>query len=148
MSLNRLQLIGYVGADPEIHTIPGGQTVANVSLGTTERGFTTRDGREIPDRTEWHALVFWGRSADVIGQYVKKGSQLYVEGKIRTRSWDENGIKRYKTECLVDNFELLDRKSTNDNGGSAVAAGTASRGSAQPAASPAPAPGNPDDLPF
>ena len=146
--MNKVFLKGNVGQDPRITTFQDGGKVAQFTLATTERGFTTRDGREIPDRTEWHALVFWGRSADVIGQYVKKGSQLYVEGKVRTRSWDENGIKRYKTECLVDNFELLDRKSTNDNGGSAVAAGTASRGSAQPAASPAPAPGNPDDLPF
>lgn len=145
MSLNKLQLIGYVGADPEVHTIPGGQTVANVSLGTTERGFKTRDGREIPDRTEWHALVFWGRSAEVVGEYVKKGTQLYVEGKVRTRSWDENGVKRYKTECLVDNFEILGRNTNNNDGGS-KSNGTTARATGQPAADPGP--GNPDDLPF
>lgn len=114
MSLNKVQLIGYVGADPEIQTIQGGRTVANVSLATTERGYTTGDGREIPERTEWHSLVIWGKSAETVGNLVRKGSQLYVEGKLRTRSWDDNGYKRYKTEILVDNFEILGRKATNN----------------------------------
>ena len=114
MSLNKVQLIGYVGADPETRTLQGGQTVANVTLATSERGYTTREGREIPERTEWHSLVFWGKSAETVGNLVRKGSQLYVEGKIRTRSWDDNGITRYKTEILIDNFEILGRKTSNN----------------------------------
>ncbi len=141
MSLNKLLLIGYVGADPEIRTLQGGQSVANVTLATTERGYKTRDGRDIPERTEWHNLVIWGKSAEVAENYVKKGTQLYVEGKIRTRSWDDNGVTRYRTEVLVDNFEILGRKSDNNEQ------------SAGPAQAPRPQPGpqaqgNPDDLPF
>lgn len=141
MSLNKLLLIGYVGADPEVRTLQGGQSVANVTLATTERGYKTRDGRDIPERTEWHNLVIWGKSAEVAENYVKKGTQLYVEGKIRTRSWDDNGVTRYRTEVLVDNFEILGRKSNNNEQ------------DAGPAQAPRPQPGpqaqgNPDDLPF
>lgn len=114
MSLNKVILIGYVGADPEVRTLQGGQVVANVTLATSERGYKTRDGRDIPEQTEWHNLVIWGKSAEVVENFVKKGSQLYVEGKIKTRSWDDNGITRYRTEILVANFEILGRRATTN----------------------------------
>lgn len=138
MSLNKVQLIGFVGADPEVRSLASGSKVANLTLATTERGYTTQSGQVIPDRTEWHALTIWGKGADVIERYVRKGSQIYVEGKLRTRNWtDESGVTRYKTEVVVDNFELLDRKTTNQ--------GNASTGGEN---SYSPPPSDKEDLPF
>lgn len=115
MSLNKVMLIGFVGTDPEVRVLSSGNKVANLTLATTERGYTTQSGQTVPDRTEWHSLTVWGKGADVIEKYVRKGSQIYVEGKIKTRSWtDDGGVTRYKTEIQVDIFELLDRKNTNN----------------------------------
>lgn len=116
--LNKVLLVGYVGKDPEVRTLTGGQRVANLTLATTERGYTTQNGQTVPDRTEWHNLVIWGRGADVIENYVRKRSLLHVEGKIKTRSWDDqNGQKRYSTEIQVDTFLLLDRKNNSNETG-------------------------------
>lgn len=137
--LNKVLLIGYVGKDPEVRTLTGGHRVANLTLATTERGYTTQNGQTVPDRTEWHNLVIWGRGADVIENYVRKGSLLHVEGKIKTRSWDDqNGQKRYSTEIQVDTFLLLDRR--NNSNEETVNAGSLSGGS--------PGTDNDGDLPF
>lgn len=106
-SVNKVILLGNVGKDPEIRSTPGGTMVANLTLATSDR-FQDQQGNW-QDRTEWHNLVAFKRTAEIIRDYVKKGSKLYVEGKIQTRSWDdkETGAKRYKTEILVNDLSLL-----------------------------------------
>lgn len=115
MSVNKVILIGNVGKDPEIKYFDNDRAVANFSMATTERGFRAANGTEVPDRTEWHNITCWGGLAKVVEQYVKKGDPLYIEGKIRTRSYDDkNGIKRYVTEINVENLEMLGNRRSND----------------------------------
>ena len=142
MSVNKVILIGNVSKDPEIRYFDNNVAVANFTLATTERSRTGRDGQTIPERTEWHNLVVWRGLAQVVEKYVKKGTQIYVEGRIRTRSYDDkDNIKRYVTEIFVDNLQLLGRKGD----GAATGQYETSAGSVgQPAAqSPAPAYGAP-----
>lgn len=111
MSVNKVFLIGNVGKDPEVRYFDNGGAVANFSLATTERGYTAANGTQVPDRTEWHNVVLWRGLAEIAEKYVRKGSKIFVEGKIRTRSYDDTaGNKRYITEIWGDNMELLDRK--------------------------------------
>ena len=111
MSINKVILIGNVGRDPEIRYTAPGQAVASFSLATTERGYTASNGTQVPDRTEWHSIVMWGKNAEIAERYIRKGSQLYIEGKLRTRTWeDKNQIKRQVTEIYVDTFDFLGRK--------------------------------------
>lgn len=111
MSINKVILIGNVGRDPEIRYTAPGQAVASLSLATTERGYTAANGTQVPDRTEWHSIVMWGKNAEIAERYIRKGSQLYIEGKLRTRTWeDKNQIKRQVTEIYVDTFDFLGRK--------------------------------------
>lgn len=115
MSINKAILVGNVGNEPKIQTYSNGN-VAQFPLATTERGYTLKNGTQVPDRTEWHNLIAWGKTADVIAKYVHKGSKLYIEGKIKTRSYDDNqGRKCYITEIHVDVMELLDPKPSNSN---------------------------------
>lgn len=107
MSVNRVILLGNVGKDPEVKEFSDGGKVANFSLATTERAFKLQNGTEIPERTEWHNVTVKGGLAKVVEQYVKKGTKLYVEGKIRTRSYETNGEKRYITEVHVSELEML-----------------------------------------
>lgn len=114
MSLNKVMLIGNVGRDPEVRYLEnsGNAKVATFTLATTEK-YRDRNG-EMRENTEWHNIVAWRNSADVVERFVKKGTQLYIEGRIRTRSWDDQtGNKRYTTEILVDNLQLLGRKADN-----------------------------------
>lgn len=114
MSVNKVILIGNVGKDPEVRYLEGGVAVASFTLATTERGYKTQSGVQIPDRTEWHNIIAWRGLAEIVEKYVRKGSPLYIEGKIRSRSWDDqNGIKRYVTEIYADNIELLGRRADN-----------------------------------
>lgn len=107
---NLVILIGNVGADPEIKHLET-SSVANFTLATTERGYKTKEGREIPDRTEWHRIIVWGGLAKVVEGYVKKGSQIYIEGKIRNREYTDNsGNRRFITEVYADNLVLLGGK--------------------------------------
>ncbi|MDM8267590.1 single-stranded DNA-binding protein [Barnesiella viscericola] len=154
MSVNKVILIGNVGKDPDVRYIENNVCVANFTLATTERGYTTQSGVQIPDKTEWHNIVAWRGLAEVAEKYVRKGTQLYIEGKIRTRSWeDQNKIRRYTTEIYVDNMELLGRR----DGQTTAASAPAAQPQAQPQSYQAPAnPGNTvaggnsadDDLPF
>ncbi|WP_300697514.1 single-stranded DNA-binding protein [uncultured Bacteroides sp.] len=108
MSVNKIILLGHVGKEPEVRTVGDGVAVATFTLATTERGYTLQNGTQVPDRTEWHNIVVWRKQAEVCGKYVHKGDKLYVEGKVRTRSYDDNrGIKRYVTEVFVEVLELL-----------------------------------------
>ena len=114
MSLNKAMLIGNVGRDPEVRYLEGnnGAKVATFTLATTER-YRDRNG-ETRENTEWHNIVAWRNTADVVERYVRKGTQLYIEGRIRTRSWDDqSGNKRYTTEIIADTLQLLGKKSDN-----------------------------------
>lgn len=107
--VNKVILIGNVGADPEVRYLDGGVAVANIRLATTE-SYKNKNGERV-DQTEWHNIVLWRGLAQVVETYVKKGMQLYIEGRIRTRSWDDqNGVKRYTTEIFADNMQMLSRK--------------------------------------
>ena len=123
MSINKAILVGNVGNDPKTLTYSNGN-VAQFSLATTERGYTLQNGTQVPDRTEWHNCIAWGKTADVVAKFVHRGSKLYIEGKIKTRSYDDNqGRKCYVTEIHVDVLELLDPKPSNSNqsnGGDAI----------------------------
>lgn len=111
MAINKVILLGNVGKDPDVRYPAQGQVVATFSLATSDRAYTNAAGVKVPERTEWHNIVAWGKNAEVIEKYVKKGTKLYIEGKLRTRTWeDKNAIKRYVTEIYVDTFELLGTK--------------------------------------
>ena len=115
MSLNKAMLIGNVGRDPEVRYLDGkdgNAKVATFTLATTER-YRDRNG-ETRENTEWHNIVAWRSTADVVERFVRKGTQVYIEGRLRTRSWDDQtGNKRYTTEIIVDNLQLLGKKSDN-----------------------------------
>lgn len=108
MSLNKVQLIGNVGKDPDVRYLDSGVAVASFPLATTERGYTLANGTQVPERTEWHNVVLWKKLAETAEKYVHKGDKLYIEGKIRSRSYDDqNGVKRYIVEIFADNMEML-----------------------------------------
>lgn len=111
MSINKVILVGNVGKDPEVRYLDKGIAVANFSLATTEKGYTLQNGTQVPDRTEWHNIVVWRGLAELAEKYIRKGSQLYVEGKIQTRSWEKDGIKRYSTEIYAETINLLGKRS-------------------------------------
>jgi single-strand DNA-binding protein len=121
-SVNKVILLGNVGKDPEMRSTPGGTLVANFTLATSDRQKDAQGNWQ--DRTEWHNLVAFTRTAEIIRDYVKKGSKLYVEGKIQTRSWDdkETGAKRYRTEIIVNDLSLLSGREEGASGGYSRAA--------------------------
>ena len=108
MSVNKVILLGNVGRDPEVRYPSQGQIVASFPLATSDRAYTTSSGTQVPERTEWHNLVMWGRNAEIAEKYIRKGTRLYVEGRLRTRNYeDRNKIRRYVTEIYVESFEML-----------------------------------------
>ena len=141
-SVNKVILVGHLGKDPEIRSFSNGEQVANVSLATTDKWKDKATGEQ-REATEWHHLVFMGRQAEIAGQYLRKGSQIYVEGSIRTRKWqDKEGNDRYTTEVRVGNMQMLGGRPGGEQ-------------SARPAQRPAPQPSNGggfddmgDDIPF
>lgn len=101
-------LIGNVGQDPEVHYYDSDQCVARVRLATTERGYTLQNGTKVPDRTDWHNVIFYHGLAKIVDKYVHKGDKLYVEGRLRNRSYDDKkGQRRFVTEIYAENMELL-----------------------------------------
>lgn len=116
-SVNKVILLGNVGKDPEVKFLPSGQAVANFSIATSER-FKDKGG-EWQDRTEWHNVVAYAKTAEIIRDYVKKGSKLYVEGRLTTRSWDdkETGKKVYRTEIVISDLSLLSGRGDGESGG-------------------------------
>jgi len=131
--VNKVFLLGRLGKDPEMRATPGGMTIANFTLATSDRAKDAQGNWQ--DRTEWHNLVAFQRTAEIVRDYCKKGSQIFVEGKIQTRSWEdkESGAKKYRTEILVNELSLLDSKGGGEGGGYAKS-NTASYGSSAPAA--------------
>lgn len=158
MSVNKVILIGNVGKDPDVKYFDNGSAVANFTLATTERGYTAANGTQIPDKTEWHNIVCWRGLAKVVEQFVRKGSQVYIEGRIRSRTYDDaNGIKRFVLEIYADNLELLGRRRDANEGGETINTsynnnyGPSSSTESQPSQPQTPYPGGADetdDLPF
>ena len=110
MSVNKVILIGNVGREPNVRYIDRDVAVASVSLATSDRAYTLPNGTQVPERTEWHNLVFWRGLAQTVEKYVHKGDKLYVEGSIHSRSYDDqNGVRRTVVEIYVDNMEMLSR---------------------------------------
>ena len=138
MSVNKVILMGNVGKDPEYKDFDNGGSVAQFTLATTDRAFKTANGTEVPERTEWHNIVLQNGLAKIAKEYVKKGDKLYIEGELRTRSYDDaQGVKRYITEIVATDMEMLTPKGTG--------AGTQAP---PPPVPDAPAPNGTDDLPF
>ena len=133
-SVNKVILVGHLGKDPEVKYTPQGTPVAKFTMATNER-FKGKDGNW-QDRTEWHNLVAFSRTAEIIRDYVKKGSKLYVEGKIQTRSWDdkESGQKRYRTEIIVNDLSLLSGRDEGGSGGYSRGGGSSSNYDQRPPA--------------
>jgi len=102
--LNRVQLIGYLGSDPEIRYTKEREAIANARIATSE---TWKKNGEKQEKTEWHQIVFFGKLAEIVGEYLKKGSLAYIEGRLQTRSWDKDGETRYTTEIVADNMRML-----------------------------------------
>lgn len=143
--VNKVILIGNLGSDPEVKYIPNGSAVANFSLATSE-SWTDKSSGERQERTEWHRLVLWRKLAEIAGQYLKKGGKIYVEGKLQTRSWDDqSGQKRYTTEVVVDEMQMLDGR--GEGGSSSAPSGDPGPGAMENHA-PQPAGEEDDDLPF
>jgi len=164
-SVNKVILVGNLGRDPEVRTFPSGDRVANVTIATTDK-WRDKQTNEMREATEWHRIVFNGRLAEIVEQYLRKGSQIYVEGSLRTRKWtDKDGVEKYTTEIRADQMQMLGSRQGmgepgpgDDGGGYARAAAAAPRPAAAPArasAAAAPAARPPsgfddmdDDIPF
>jgi single-strand DNA-binding protein len=116
MSVNKVILLGRVGSDPEVKYMPSGNAVLNLSI-ATNRKFKNKETDSYEDKTEWHRVVFFNKPAETIGQYIKKGQQLYIEGRLQTRKWqDKDGVEKYSTDIISDNFTFIGSKSdTADN---------------------------------
>ena len=149
-SVNKVIIVGNLGKDPEMRSFPSGDQVANVTIATTDKWKDKQTG-EMKEATEWHRVVFNGRLAEIVGQYLRKGSQVYVEGSLRTRKWvDQSGAEKYTTEIRADQMQMLG--SRQGMGAPGPAAGEGSYGGAyeaprqaaapsrMPAAAPRPAP--------
>ena len=143
--VNKVIIVGNVGRDPELRSTQGGQAVATFSVATSER-FKDKEGQP-QERTEWHRVVAWGRLAEICGEYLRKGKQVYVEGRLQTRDWeDKDGHKRYTTEVVANVMQMLGRR--GEDGGS-YSDDTSARGAASgDPASQAPASGADDEIPF
>ena len=151
--VNKVILIGNLGQDPEVKYMPNGNAVANVTIATSESWKDKNTGEQV-DKTEWHRVVFFRRLAEIVGEYLKKGSKVYIEGKLQTRKWqDKNGKDNWTTEIIANEMQMLDSRgggSSDFNQGQ----GQGQQGSSAPQSAPAqaaPAPANndfDDDIPF
>ena len=140
--VNKVILIGNVGGDPETRYLPNGNAVTNITLATTDSWKDKQTGQQ-QDRTEWHRVVFFGKIAEIAGQYLHKGSQCYVEGRLQTREWEKDGVKRYTTEIVVDmngTLQLLGGRGGSNEGGGDYAPRQQQSRPAPQQATPRPAP--------
>lgn len=142
--VNKVILIGNLGADPETRYMPSGSAVTNIRVATTE-GFKDRETGQQQERTEWHSVAMFGRLAEIAGEYLRKGSQVYIEGRLRTRKWqDREGKDRYSTEIIADQMQML-----GGRGAAAASAGAdKDEAPARPRAAAEAAPELDDDIPF
>ena len=110
MSINKVILVGNVGKDPEVRYLDKNVAVANFTLATTDRAYTMQNGTQVPERTEWHNIVAWRGLAETIEKYVKKGNLLYLEGRLRTNTYEKEGVKHYSTEIYADSMKMLGKR--------------------------------------
>lgn len=121
--INKVILVGHLGQDPEIKYMPSGGAVANVSVATSDQWKDKQSG-EMKDRTEWHRVVFFNRLAEIVGEYLRKGSQVYVEGRLQTRKWqDKNGQDRYTTEIVASEMQMLGGRGGQSGGDQSLSGG-------------------------
>lgn len=156
-SVNKVILVGNLGKDPEVRYMPSGEAVTNVTVATTDT-WKDKNSGEKKESTEWHRVVFFRKLAEIAGQYLKKGSQVYIEGSLKTRKWqDKDGQDRYTTEIVADTMQMLGRREgmgdssfrENDQGGRSAPAPARAQQSAPPAASPGSGFNDfEDDIPF
>ncbi len=146
--VNKVILIGNLGKDPEVRYSPSGVAVANMTLATSETWKDKQTG-ENQERTEWHRIVMFARLGEVAGEYLRKGSKIYVEGRLQTRKWqDKSGQDRYTTEIIADSMQMLDSKGGNNASMDSSSAPAAEKSESAPAAAPATAETFDDDIPF
>lgn len=144
--VNKVILIGTCGQDPDSRFLPNGNAVTSLSLATSEKWTDKQTGQPV-EKTEWHRVVLWGKVAEVAATYLRKGSQVYIEGKLQTREWEKDGVKRYTTEIVVDmqgRIQLLDKKPE----GAQAPQQQAQRPASQPSQQAAPPDNFDDDIPF
>jgi len=147
--VNKVILIGNCGGDPEVRYMPNGNAVTNVTIATSDTWKDKQSG-ESRERTEWHRVVFFGRIAEVVGEYARKGSKLYIEGRLQTREWEKDGVKRYTTEVVVDmggQMQLLDGR-PGDQAQRQQSQPSQPRATQQPQQSPPDYDSFDDDIPF
>lgn len=151
-NLNMVQLIGRLGQDPELKNLPSGNSVVNLRIATSET-WKDKESGDRKEKTEWHSVTIYGRTAEVAQQYTEKGSLVYIQGRLQTRKWqDKNGADRYTTEIVCENFRMLSRKQGDEGGGEQRQQRSQAQGR-QPAAGNTDAPGSvrdefDDDIPF
>jgi single-strand DNA-binding protein len=159
--INKVILVGNLGNDPNVRYMPNGGAVANVSIATADSWMDKASGQR-QERTEWHRVVFFNKLTEIVGEYLRKGSQVYVEGRLQTRKWEKDGIERYSTEIVASDMQMLGSRNTGGDSTTAYqqnAAPAQNRQATQPSgpypqqASPAPLPAGPeaefdDDIPF
>jgi len=114
--INKVILVGNVGGDPETRYMPNGNAVTNITLATSET-WKDKNSGEQQERTEWHRITFYQRLAEIVAEYVRKGSKLYVEGRLQTRSWEQDGVKRYATDIIANEMQMLDSRGGNSGAG-------------------------------
>ena len=152
-SVNKVTLIGNLGNDPEMKALPSGNQVANLSIATTD-SWRDKNSGEMQERTEWHRVVCFDRLAEICGQYLRKGSRIYIEGSLRTRSWEQDGQKRYTTEIVGREMMMLDGRTDTDMTSQASVQSRPQNESAPqqavtpPVSQPMPDPNIDDEIPF
>jgi len=149
--VNKVILVGNCGADPETRYMPNGNAVANITLATSDSWKDKASGENV-EKTEWHKVVFFNRLAEIVGEYVRKGSKLYVEGRLQTRSWEQDGVKRYTTEIVASEMQMLDSRGAGGSANTDSGYGQPRAAASNQAATPDPGPGSfdnfDDDIPF
>jgi single-strand DNA-binding protein len=150
--INKVILVGNLGRDPETRYMPSGGAVTNVSIATS-KGWKDRDSGEQKERTEWHRIVFFNKLAEIAGEYLKRGSKVYIEGELRTRDWEKDGQKHYTTEVVASEMQMLDSRGEMGGGGPSSGGSTANQAgveSSSPADDFGPPPSDDfdDDIPF
>ena len=125
--INKVILVGNLGRDPETRFMPSGGAVTNVSIATS-KGWKDRDSGEQKERTEWHRIVFFNKLAEIAGEYLKRGSKVYIEGELRTRDWEKDGQKHYTTEVVANEMQMLDSRGEMGGGGSSSGGSGGSQG--------------------
>lgn len=148
-SVNKVIIVGNIGRDPETRYMPSGDAVTNISVATSDR-YKDKQTGEMKETTEWHRVAFFGKLAEIAGQYLKKGSQVYVEGRLRTRKWaDASGQEKYSTEIVADSMQMLGSKmSSGGEGGESYSRSKSSESNAAPAPTAASLGAMDDDIPF